>query len=256
MENFKSIIVTYDESVATLTFNRPALLNAMNGEMMDEIVDALKCILGDNSVRVAIISGTGRAFMAGADIKEYATYTENQFKSFQEKGKQLYELIENAPIPFIAAVNGIALGGGFEIALACDLIIAAKSSVLGLPEVHLGLIPGGGGTQRLLQKVGMNRLREILLLGQSYDAMRMYEWGVVNTIVDDEDFSTAVSKTAEKLKRRPWQSLAAIKRLLNPSTLDLSFEERIQKEGEAVWELFSTETARELIASFVNKVNK
>ncbi len=256
MENYKHIIVDHVESVATLTFNRPKLLNAMNREMMDEIIDALKAILDNASVRVAIITGTERAFMAGADIKEYATYSKSQFESFQEKGKQLYEIIENAPIPFIAAVNGFALGGGFEIALSCDLIIAAKSAVLGLPEVHLGLIPGGGGTQRLLQKVSINRLKEILLLGQSYDAMKMYEWGVVNAVTEDDDFNIMVSQTAEKLKRRPRQSLAAIKRLLSPTNLDFSFEERIQKEGEEVWELFSTETAQQLIASFVSKINK
>lgn len=145
MKSFKNILVSENASVATLTFNRPHLLNAMNREMMDEIIDALKLITENENIRVAVITGEGRAFMAGADIKEYAVQTGEEFKAFQNKGKELYQLIEEANIPFIAAVNGVALGGGFEIALACDFIIASDGAKMGLPEVHLGLIPGGGG---------------------------------------------------------------------------------------------------------------
>lgn len=253
MRNFNNIIVSENESVATLTFNRPHLLNAMNREMMDEIIDALEMIRENENIRVAVITGEGRAFMAGADIKEYAVQTSEQFKAFQNKGKELYRLIEESNIPFIAAVNGVALGGGFEIALACDFIIAADSAKMGLPEVHLALIPGGGGTQRLLQKIGMNRVKEMLMLGNAYTAMQMFEWGVVNKIIADNELSKAVNEIADKLKRRPAQSLKAIKGLLQPNAVEQPFSKRIDKEGLEVFNLFYSQQAQNLINQFVSK---
>ncbi len=253
MKTYNNIIVTERDSVVTLTLNRPALLNAMNREMMDEIIDALNGIVENKLTRVAIITGTGRAFMAGADIKEYAIQTPEEFQIFQQKGRELYSLIEKSEIPFIAAVNGIALGGGFEIALSCDFIIAAKTAVMGLPEVHLGLIPGGGGTQRLLQKIGLNRLKEMLFLGQSYHADQMLDWGLVNMVVDDQIFMEAIAQMADKLKRRPAQSLKEIKKMLEPTVLEIPFEERLDKEGKAVSALFYSPVAQELIKSFTIK---
>lgn len=253
MRNFNNIIVSENESVATLTFNRPHLLNAMNSEMMDEIIDALKVIRENENIRVAVITGEGRAFMAGADIKEYAVQTSEQFKAFQSKGKELYQLIEEADIPFIAAVNGVALGGGFEIALACDFIIAGDSAKMGLPEVHLALIPGGGGTQRLLQKTGMNRVKEMLMLGNTYTAMQMFEWGVVNKVIADSELNKAVNEIADKLKRRPAQSLKAIKVLLQPNAVEQPFSQRIDKEGLEVFNLFYSPQAQDLINKFVSK---
>jgi len=253
MKNFKTVLVSEDESVATLTFNRPHLLNAMNREMMDEIIDALKTITENQHIRVAIITGEGRAFMAGADIKEYAVQTGEQFKEFQQKGKELYRLIEEAHIPFIAAVNGVALGGGFEIALACDIIIAAESATMGLPEVHLGLIPGGGGTQRLLQKVGINRVKELLMLGSAGTASQMLDWGVVNRLAKDNELTMAVKDFADKLKRRPAQSIKAIKRLLQPNAVEQPFFQRIDQEGAEVFDLFYSPLAQELINQFVSK---
>src|SRR6185312_6190525 len=163
MTSYKTITCGIDNGIGRLTFNRPETLNAMDKRMMDEIIDGLEVITRPGAASVDIIAGSGRAFMAGADIKEYSRQTPEEFKVFQEKGRRLYGLIEQANIPFIAAVNGFALGGGFEIALACDFIVAAASAKLGLPEVHLGLIPGGGGAQRLLQRIGMARTKEMLL---------------------------------------------------------------------------------------------
>lgn len=253
MKQYNTIELNIDEGIATLTFNRPHLLNAMNGNMMDEIIAALECIIKDPSVRVAVITGKGNAFMAGADIKEYAKQTSEQFKKFQQNGMRLYQLIENAGIPFIAAVNGFALGGGFEIALSCDFIIAAGSAKMGLPEVHLGLIPGGGGTQRLLQKIGLNRVKEMLFLGQAYAASQMHSWGLVNNVVEDDELMEAVSLLAEKLKRRPSQSLMALKELLQPEIIEQPFRNRLDKEGESVFKLFYTKVAKDLINDFAKK---
>ncbi len=253
MKAFKNIDLSIHKGIATLKFNRPDQLNAMNGLMMNEIIEALKMIIGDDSLHLAVITGEGRAFMAGADIKEYGAQTDQEFIDFQNRGTLLYDLIENAPIPFIAAINGFALGGGFEIALACDMIVAAESAKIGLPEIHLGLIPGGGGTQRLLQKIGMNRVKEILMLGQSLTSDQLYNWGVVNLIIPDHLFNEKVTEFAEKICRRPSQSLNTIKQLLKPEFLEQPFERRITKEKEALYTLFHSPVAQGLIQSFGKK---
>lgn len=253
MKHYETIELKVQDDVAILTFNRPEFLNAMNRQMMNEIIDSLEMIINDSSLRIAVITGNGRSFMAGADIKEYAIQTPEQFKDFQQKGTKLYQMIENADIPFIAAVNGFALGGGFEISLACDFIIAVDSAKMGLPEVHLGLIPGGGGTQRLLYKIGLNRVKEVLMMGQSYSAKQMLEWGVVNIICPDDDLETTINVTVDKFKRRPSQSLMAIKKLLHPDLIQLPFGDRIAKEGDEVFDLFYTPLAQDLIKQFTKK---
>ena len=253
MKKYSTIKLEKYDGLASLSFNRPEVLNAMNRTMMDEIINALESIVNDPAIRVAVITGKGKAFMAGADIKEYSIQTSEEFKKFQQKGLQLYELIENADIPFIAAVNGFALGGGFEIALSCDLIVADSCATMGLPEVHLGLIPGGGGTQRLLQKMGLNRIKELLFFGQAYAASQMFDWGIVNVVAEESAFIETVNELAEKLKRRPAQSLTALKKMLRPTFIEQPFMNRIDNEGKAVTQLFYTPVAKELIKAFAEK---
>jgi enoyl-CoA hydratase/3-hydroxypropionyl-coenzyme A dehydratase len=253
MKKYETIDCMVEEGVATLTFNRPDQLNAMSRHMMDEIIDALHAMRQNDAIAVAVITGRGRAFMAGADIKEYARQTPEAFRSFQEKGRQLYALIEGAEIPFIAGVNGYALGGGFEIALACDFIVAAASAKMGLPEVHLGLIPGGGGAQRLMQKVGISRVKEMLLLGQSYTAADLQAWGLVHAVAEDEALGSVVAALADRLKRRPRQAMKAIKAMLEPSAAGAPFESRLDREGQIVADLFRSPVAGELIKNFADK---
>jgi enoyl-CoA hydratase/carnithine racemase len=253
MEPYQHIKLQIDHGIALLTFNRPAQLNAMNRRMMDELIDALEGISKNEEMRVAVLTGQGKAFMAGADIKEYATQTAIHFHDFRQKGLRLYELIEHADVPFIAAVNGFALGGGFEIMLSCDFVIAAESASMGLPEVHLGLIPGGGGTQRLLQKVGINRVKEMVLLGRSYTASGLHDWGIVNQVAPDEKVLEVAFQWAEKLKRRPAASLSALKRMLTPAEIEQPFRTRLEEEGKRIFELFQTEEAQQLIHAFVHK---
>lgn len=253
MKKYNTIELKKSDGIATLSFNRPDVLNAMNRTMMDEIINALESIVSDSAIRVAVITGKGKAFMAGADIKEYSIQTSEQFKYFQHKGLELYSLIENADIPFIAAINGFALGGGFEIALSCDLIVADSVANMGLPEVHLGLIPGGGGTQRLIHKIGLNRVKELLFLGQAYSASQMFNWGIVNIVVEENAFIETVYQLAEKLKRRPAQSLAALKKMLRPTFVEQPFMNRLKNEGEEVLKLFYTPVSKELIKAFTEK---
>ena len=165
MNKYEHIEVLIEDDLAFLVFNRPDQLNAMNRKMMGDIIEGIEEINLNGQVKVAVIKGRGRAFMAGADIKEYANQTPEDFRSFQENGKKLYESIEQSSKPWIAAVDGFALGGGCEVALSGDLILASNRSKMGLPEVHLSLIPGGGGTQRLTQKMEINRAKEMLFTG-------------------------------------------------------------------------------------------
>lgn len=250
---FKNIIVRSEDKIGYLIFNRPTQLNAMNREMMGEIIEAIKLLNADETINVGVITGSERAFMAGADIKEYGSQTQEQFDAFQKMGIQLYESIENADMPWIAAVNGFALGGGFEIAMACDLIIAKESSKMGLPEVFLSLIPGGGGTQRLAQKVGINRTKEVLFTGKQYDAKTFHDWGIVNLLIDDESFEKEVSDYANKLARRPKKALKELKRLANLSITHPSFQQHIEEEGKTVARLFLDPEAKEAIQNFIKK---
>ncbi len=254
MYNFLELIK--EKNIATIIFNRPEQLNSMNRVFMDEIISALEDINNDDEIFVAVITGRGKAFMAGADIKEYGSQTEQEFYSFQEKGISLYKLIENSKKPYIAAVNGYALGGGFEIMLACDIVVASSEASFGLPEVHLALIPGGGGTQRLIQKIGLNRVKEILYFGGQFSAETMKEWGIVNYVFTPESFEHEVNNLALKLSRRSRRALSELKKMSQLSVGNLAFETRLDIEAKTVSELFLNEEAQQKIKNFINKNNK
>ena len=241
------------DGIETITFRRPNQLNAMNRKFMDEIVNAFHEANEDPQVRVVLVTGEGRAFMAGADIKEYAAQTDEQFDAFQKKGWSLYKEAERSKKPFIAVVNGFALGGGFEIAMACDMIIASENAQFGLPEVHLGLVPGGGGTQRLIQKVSINRAREILYLGGKFSAKQFYDWGIVNYVVPEAELMDEALKIAGKLTRREPEAIAALKQLVFLSTRPLELDERMEQEAANLSRLYHTEAAQKKIHEFADK---
>lgn len=250
---YKYLTISGQEGVAVMTFQRPDQLNAMNRAFMDEIIDALHSINRDNAVRAVIITGNGRAFMAGADIKEYAAQTDEEFLAFQKKGWDLYNAIEQSEKPYIAAVNGFALGGGFEIALACDMIVACPEAQFGLPEIHLGLVPGGGGTQRLIQKISINRVRELLYTGGKFTTQKMYEWGIVNYIAPQDKLMEVASDLAQKMTRRPRRALSELKKLALLSTAPILLSQRMATEAETLYALFHTQEAQEKIQAFANK---
>ena len=255
MKNYKNIELKIENKVAYLIFNRPENLNAMNRLMMDEIIHAIDQINQNDKAQVGVITGKGRAFMAGADIKEYGSQTEEEFASFQERGRMLYKGIEEGPKPWLAAVNGFALGGGFEIALSCDMILASDTAKMGLPEVFLSLVPGGGGTQRLIHKMSINRAKEMLFTGGQYSSKTLADWGVVNHVFEEDSFETEVSMFAQKLTRRPKGALSQLKRLAHLSLSPLPFEQKIEEEGRAVSDLFYGEEAKKAIQNFIDKSN-
>ena len=250
---YKNISIEISDGLATLSFNRPDQLNAMNREMMDEIIIGIQEINTNDEVLASIITGLGRAFMAGADIKEYANQTSEQFKTFQSKGIKLYKSIENAPKPWIAAVNGFALGGGFEIALSCDMILATERAKMGLPEVYLSLVPGGGGTQRLIQRIGINRAKEMLFTGKQFKASTLFDWGIVNHVYEEEIFKDELIRFAGKLTRRSPNAIKQLKRLAQLSLSPLPFDQKINEESKVVTELFYEKEAKKAIKNFIDK---
>ncbi|MBS0000628.1 MAG: enoyl-CoA hydratase/isomerase family protein [Cyclobacteriaceae bacterium] len=188
MPSFKHILFDGRDGVSTLTINRPDKLNALNNATLKEIREAIQGVLDDRNIKALIITGSGeKAFVAGADIGELSELNELNGRKFSENGQDIFELIENFHKPVIAAINGFALGGGFELALACHIRIASKNARFGLPEVTLGILPGFGGTQRLTHLIGKGRSLEMMLTGEMIDAETGYNYGIINHLVDTPD---------------------------------------------------------------------
>ena len=211
--NESTVLLHQADGIATLTFNRPSQLNAMNREMMESIIATLDAVNQDAESRVLVITGEGRAFMAGADIKEYACQTREAFESFQVLGRRVYDAIEGLSKPVIAAINGYAFGGGLEIALACDMLVAAEGAKMGLPEILLHLIPGGGGTQRLPKKLGHGYANELLMSGRTATAEEFLERGLLNRIFPVEGFAEAVRDFATPFADKDPEALRVLKQL-------------------------------------------
>ena len=187
-----------------MTINRPSVLNALSSETLDELEATLRALGQDDGVRVVVITGAGeKAFVAGADIKELAQQTPTSGRAHAIRGQQVFDLVENLGKPTIAAINGYALGGGCELAMACTLRIASDTAKLGQPEINLGLIPGYGGTQRLARLVGAGRALELLLTGQPVSAQEAHRLGLVNRVVPAADLNAEVGALATLLASKP-----------------------------------------------------
>jgi enoyl-CoA hydratase len=210
--NSDLVIFERSGSAAIIRLNRESKLNALNRAIFDALSIYLDDIARDESCLVAILTGTGRAFCAGADIGEYWRGGMSAFREFQNRGRRLNDQIEKNPKPVIAAVNGLAFGGGFELALVCDLIVASERAQFGLPEPALGLVPGGGGTQRLPRIVGQNRAKEILLTGGRLNAQEAYEWGIVSALAPAQEEVRIALELADKIARQASLPIQALKR--------------------------------------------
>jgi enoyl-CoA hydratase/carnithine racemase len=252
--DYKHILLEIKNHIAWLTFNRPGQLNAMNAQMMDEIIRALGevNVAGIGEVRVAVITGAGKAFMAGADIKEYAQQTQAEFEAFQTKGRNLYAAIEGNAKPVIAAINGYAFGGGLEIALACDMMVAAEGAKMGLPEIKLNLIPGGGGTQRLARKLGTNLANEMIMTGATVTAEEMLRHGLVNHIYPSDEFLEKVGAFASLFTDKEPDRLQAIKQLtrLGASTVDTA---ALSLENAALGRFYRSKEGQQKVQEFYRK---
>lgn len=234
--DFENITFGVQEGIATVTFNRPKALNALNSALLDELSAALDDIAGDEDVRVLVLTGAGdKAFVAGADIKELAALSALQAKRFAQKGQSIINKIAALPIPVIAAVNGYALGGGTEMALACDFIYASDNANMGLPETTLGLIPGFGGTQRLPRLIGPNQAKELIYTGKMIPAAEAKAMGLVNQVLPAESLMEQVLKTAQAMAAKGRVSLRTAKEAVNSGLeADLATGLKIEQDGFAI----------------------
>jgi len=213
MENIQLEIA---EHIAKITINRPQSLNALNKQTIAEMSEALDQLKTNEDVRVLIITGSGtKAFVAGADIKEFSDFNVKQGAQLAALGHEmLFDKIEKFPKPVIAAVNGFALGGGLELAMACHMRIASDNAKLGLPEVSLGLIPGYGGTQRLPELIGKGKAIEMITTASMINATDAYEWGLVNQVVPIEELANTCMKIAQKIAHNSPQAVGAALRAI------------------------------------------
>src|SRR4051812_720870 len=247
---YENIQVERDAAISTITVNRPKSLNALNSQTLRELTQAVReCA----ESRVIILTGSGeRAFVAGADIAEMVPMGPWKAREFSELGHVLTALIEDIPSATIAAVNGYALGGGLELAVACDMIFASENARLGLPEVTLGVTPGFGGTQRLVRLVGKLRAKEMIFTGDWVDAKRACEIGLVNALVPREKLLDHCKAMAQKIAQRGPLAVARAKRLVERG-YDMPLRAANRQEAESFALLFDTEDRREGMRAFVEK---
>jgi enoyl-CoA hydratase len=240
-------------ALATVTIQRPDKLNALNAQVVAQLTRAFQALAAaEEPVRCAILTGAGKAFVAGADIAEMATLSTAEAKRFADAGHALGALIEGLAFPVIAAVNGFALGGGCELALACDFIYAADTAKLGQPEVNLGVIPGFGGTQRLVRRVGVARARELVYTGDMVTAEQALAMGLVNAVFPAAELLGKARDAALKIASRGPLAVGAAKRvILRGEVLDLPAA--CELEAQAFAGLFGTEDQRAGMKAFMEK---
>jgi enoyl-CoA hydratase len=254
MDGGDFVLRDYPETgIAVLTFNRPDKLNALSTLMLGQFEAYLREIEAESAIRVVILTGAGdKAFVAGADIGEYSEQDFAQFVAYQQNSRRLFGYLEHYPKPVIAAINGYALGGGFEIALCCDILIASSNARLGLPEGLLGLSPGGGGTQRLTRAVGRYVAADVLLSARRLSAEYAHQIGLLAEVTEpDKLLEAAIAKAKYILRVAPLSALE-MKRLIQHSQ-DMPLETGLALEQEVLFRLYHTRDAQEGVRAFVEK---
>ncbi len=250
---YETVLVDIEEAVAVVTINRPKQLNALNSQTLTELNEAMTELGANSEVRAIILTGAGeRAFIAGADIKEMAGKSPREGRRFAELGLALLERIESLDQPVLAAINGFALGGGTEVALACDLVYASNRARFGQPEVNLGIIPGFGGTQRLPRLVGRNIGKEVIFTGEMLSAERAREIGLVNGVFAPEELMEQVRKVAAVIASKGPLAISAAKHAINRG-VDLPLASGLEIEKGMFAGLFGSRDQNEGMAAFVEK---
>jgi enoyl-CoA hydratase len=249
---FRNLTVEKDGLLAVLTIDRPDALNALNVETMREVNAAMRELADDESVAAVVVTGAGKAFIAGADIAELSKMGGMEAREASRLGQETFSLIENLPKPVIAAVNGFALGGGLELAMACDIRIASTKAKLGQPEVKLGVTPGFAGTQRLPRLVGLGRAKELLLIGEPIDAQTALEYGLVNRVVEPDRLLDAAREMAGTIAQRGPASVALVKACVNRG-MGCDVETGGSYESEAFGLCFALGEAQEGMNAFFEK---
>ncbi len=250
---FKNILLSFENEIAVLTINRPKVLNALNVETLKELQAALQAVKDNTSSKVLIITGAGeKAFVAGADIQEMSNMNSVQALAFSKLGHQTMKMIQDLDRPVIAAVNGFALGGGTEIALACDFIYAAESARFGLPEVTLGVFPGFGGTQRLTRLIGKGKAKELIMTGRMVGAQEAVQMGIANRVFPLASLLEETRKTALQIAGNGPIGVRLAKMVVNGG-FDIGLEEACSMESVGFSLCFTTEDQKEGMKAFTEK---
>jgi enoyl-CoA hydratase len=249
-KEYEYIVVSERDGLGFIELNRPKVLNAINRPMVSELVNAFEAFDRNDSVKAIVLSGRGRAFAAGADIDEMAEDGAIDLELLNQFTE--WDRLAWIKKPIIGAVQGFALGGGFELALCCDILFASEDASFGFPEVNLGVMPGAGGTQRLTKLIGKSRAMEWLLSGDMFAATQALEWGVVNRTIAKELLIEETEKFAKKLTAKPPLSLRLIKESVHKA-VDSSIYEGMQHERKNFYLLFASEDQKEGMKAFVEK---
>ena len=247
------IKIAKNNKIGIVTVNRPESLNAMNKDVVIEFISKIEGLLSEGDIRVIIITGSGeKAFIAGADIKLMQKMNKSEAYKFANLGHKLANTIENSDKPVIAAVNGFALGGGSEIALACHIRVASDNAVFAQPEVKIGLLPGWGGTQRLPRIIGKGLANELIITGRNVDAQEALEIGLVNRVVSREELINTCVDIAQLIIKNSPNAISESIKLINLSS-GTELTDGLSSEAKTFSELFETEETTEGLTSFVEK---
>ena len=239
-----------EDGIALIRMNRPEVMNALNNVSREELAAKIEESIADDSVRVIVITGNEKAFVAGADIKEFADLTTADW-AFGD-ARRMWKTIASCPKPLVAAVNGFALGGGCELALHCDIIIAGQGAKMGLPEISVGVLPGGGGTQRLTRAIGKYKALKMMLTAEWVSGQEACDMGMVSEVVADEEVLERAFFIARKVARMPPLGAKLIKEV-TLAGMDSSLETGLMLERKAFEILFATEDQKEGAAAFIEK---
>jgi len=248
----KNIVMEKKDSVATIVISRPEVLNALDKETILELQKAVEDVRDDENVKVVVITGVGRAFIAGADVAWMRDRSPLEMREFLQLVQSVFNGIENLEKPVIAAINGYALGGGCELAMACDIRIASEDARFGQLEINLGIMPGGGGTQRLPRLVGVGRAKELILTGDMIDAKEAERVGLVNKVVLPDKLESATKELASKLAMKGQVAIKFIKDAINKG-LKTNIKMGMAYEAELCSMLFTTEDQKEGMTAFLEK---
>jgi enoyl-CoA hydratase len=247
---FKNILTAIEDQVGIVTLNRPQVLNALSHELMGELVQALEEFDHDENVRAIVLTGSERAFAAGADIKEMSD--ETSISIMLKDQFATWDKVKNVRKPIIAAVSGFALGGGCELAMTCDIIVASESAQFGQPEINIGVIPGAGGTQRLTRCVGKYKAMEMILTGKPITAHEALEAGLVNRVVPVELYLKEATTLAKEIAKRPPLAVQMAKEAVL-KTFDVPITEGLNFERKNFYALFSSQDQKEGMKAFLEK---
>jgi enoyl-CoA hydratase len=247
---YEMILTETRGRVGLITLNRPQALNALNNQLVSELMDALETFDNDDNIGAMVLTGSEKAFAAGADIKEMADKSMQQMMDGDSIA--VFSKILSIRKPVIAAVSGYALGGGCEVAMSCDMIVASESAKFGQPEITIGVIPGAGGTQRLTRAVGKALAMEMILNNRTLSAQEAYQFGLVNRVAPKESYLDEAIKLADEIAARAPLAVRAAKKMINQA-YELALKDAIQAERQEFYNLFATEDQKEGMKAFIEK---